>query len=180
MRKVFFLLLALAIIRLLPRTARAEARALGLLTLLCQYLAAATTAANTSKTMSVEQRTGALETRVGNLEQGMVPNLQSGTVIGQMHAGNFATITTTGDITAGGNLGVNGGTVWWPGGVGMNTAKATFLISLSQCGPQSDAGGTDGNTGSTWASGERGYINAAINAINAIHGSLVNHNFMAP
>lgn len=180
MRKVFFLLLAMAIIRLLPRSVRAEAKALGLLTLLCQYLAAATTAANTSKTVNVEQRTSALEARVGDLEQGKVVNLRSGTVIGQMQAGNFASITTTGNITAGNNLGVNGGTVFWPGGVGISTSKATFLASLSQCGPQPDAGGTDGNTGSTWASGERGYINAAINAINAVHGSLVNHGFMAP
>lgn len=178
MRKAIMILLALLAIRLLPKALRQQARALELITLLFQLTAAA--AANTSKTASVETRTGNLETRVGDLEQGKFANLQGSSVLGQIQAGNFTTITTTGNITAGNNLGVNGGTVFWPGGVAISTSKAAFLASLTQCGPQSDAGGNDGNSGSSWANGERGYVNNAINAINNIRGALINHGFMAP
>jgi hypothetical protein len=177
-RKAVMILLALLAIRLLPRALRQQARALELITLLFQLTAAA--AANTSKTASTTARTASLETRVGDLEQGKFANLQGSSIIGQMQAGNFPQITTTGNITAGNNLGVNGGTVFWPGGVGISTSKAAFLASLSQCGPQADAGGNDGNTGPSWATGERGYINNAINAINGVRGALINHGFMAP
>jgi hypothetical protein len=60
------------------------------------------------------------------------------------------------------------------------TSNTAFLATLSQCGPQPDAGGDDPNTGSSWASGERGYVNNAINCANAIRNSLINHGFMHP
>jgi hypothetical protein len=61
----------------------------------------------------------------------------------------------------------------------VSTTNATFLAGLSQCGPQSYSAGNDGNTGSSWATGERGYINAASTSIDGVHGALVNHGFMA-
>lgn len=66
--------------------------------------------------------------------------------------------------------------------------NAAFLASLSRLPSQttsnSDAGGHDNNTGSSWASGERGYVNNAIdavnglvNAVNILQQNLKNHGF---
>jgi hypothetical protein len=73
-RKAIMILLALTAIRILPRTLRREARALELIALL--FTMTADAAANTSKTVNTADRTGKLETRAGNLEQG-VQGLQS-------------------------------------------------------------------------------------------------------
>jgi hypothetical protein len=182
MRKAVMILLALLAIRFLPKALRREARALELITLLFSMTAAA--AANTSKTASVEIRTGNLETRVGNLEKGQFSNLQGSSLLGQIAAGNFggqsvscATLTTTGSITAGTNLGVNGGNVFWPGGVGISTSQASFLSGLRKLDHLSGQP-ADGNTGSTWATGERGYINNCVNWINNIDGDLQNKGWM--
>jgi hypothetical protein len=167
------ILLALLAIRLLPKALRRQARALELITLLFQLTAAA--AANTSKTASVETRTGNLETRVGDLEQGKIANIQSGTVVGQIRAGVFA--------------GVSGGTVTLTGGgvtlhcgalSQLDTETQTaFLSTLSQCANPGGNLATDGNTGSTWATGERGYINDTVTRLNNVLNSLQAHNYMA-
>lgn len=173
MRKAVMILLALAAIRLLPQALRRQARALELLTLLFQLTAAA--AANTSKTYNVEQRTGNLETRVGDLEQGKIANLQSSSVIGQLNRGIFP--------------GVSGGTVTLTGGgvtlhcgalSQLDTETQTaFLSTLSQCANPGGNLATDPSTGSSWATGERGYINDTIVRLNNVLNSLQNHNFMA-
>lgn len=66
MRKAVMILLALAAIRLLPRTLRREARALELFTVLFQMAAMAT--ANTSKAYSTEKRVGTVEGKVGTMQ----------------------------------------------------------------------------------------------------------------
>jgi hypothetical protein len=180
-RKAVMILLALLAIRLIPRALRTEARVIALLSALTAAIAAA---ANTSKTASVEVRAGNLETRVGDLEQGKFANLQGSTLLGQIAAGNFgaqsvscATLTTTGDISVGHNIGVNGGSVFWPGGVGITTSQAQFLSGLRKLDHLTGQP-TDNNTGSSWATGERGYINNCVNWINNIDGDMQNKGWM--
>lgn len=60
-----------------------------------------------------------------------------------------------------------------------DTTNTAFLASLTKCGSQIFAGADDNNTGSTWVTGERGYINDAKHSIDAIHNSLRNNGFMA-
>ena len=173
MRKALWILLALAAIRLLPRALRRQARALELITLLFQLTAAA--AANTSKTANVEARTGNLETRVGNLEQGKFANLQTGTVIGQLRAGIFTNVS-------GGTVTLTGGGVTLHCGAlsQLDTETQTaFLSTLTQCANPGGNLATDPSTGSTWVTGERGYINDVIVRVNNVLNSLQNHNYMA-
>ena len=53
-----------------------------------------------------------------------------------------------------------------------NSTNTAFLAGLSKLGHQTttnnDAGGTDPNTGPSWASGERGYVNNSINSVNGL------------
>ena len=173
MRKAFMILVALAAFRLLPKALRRQARALELITLLFQLTAAA--AANTSKTANVEARTGNLETRVGNLEQGKMSNLQSGSVVGQLQRGIFTNVT-------GGTVTLTGGGVTLHCGAlsQLDTETQTaFLSTLSQGAFPGGDLATDPSTGSTWTTGERGYINDAIIRLNNIVNSLQNHNYLA-
>lgn len=173
MRKAVMILLALLAIRFLPKALRREARALELIGLLFQLTAAA--AANTSKTASVETRTGNLETRVGDLEQGKVANIQSGTVVGQMQRGIFTNVS-------GGTVTLTGGGVTLHCGAlsQLDTETQTaFLSTLSQCASPGGNLATDGNTGSSWATGERGYINDTVIRLNNVLNSLQAHNYMA-
>lgn len=174
MRRTLWILAALLAIRLLPKALRRQAQALQLITLLFELTAAA---ANTSKTINVEQRTGNLETRVGNLEQGKIPNIQSGTVIGQLRAGVFT--------------GVSGGTVTLTGGgvtlhcgalSQLDTETQTaFLSTLSQGASPGGNLALDPFSGPSFGSGERAdYINATITRLNNIVNSLQNHNYLAP
>jgi len=71
-RKALLIVLALLAIRLLPRALRREARAAELITLLFQVALAAT--ANTSKAVSTEQRTAALEARTGAITTQLAGN----------------------------------------------------------------------------------------------------------
>jgi hypothetical protein len=71
-RKAVMILLALAAIRLLPKALRREARALELLTVLFEITLAA--AANTSKAVSTEQRTAALEVKTGAITTQLAGN----------------------------------------------------------------------------------------------------------
>jgi len=175
-RKAVMILLALLAVRLLPRALRREARALELVALLAQLTAAAI--ANTSKTASTANRTASLEARVGSLEQGVIPNVQSGSTIGTLQRGIFVNVSGGAVIT----METQQGSVTLHCGALSNFTsgpQTTFLASLTQCGPQAFAGGDDGNTGASWASGERGYINDAKHSIDAIHNSLINHGFMS-
>src|SRR5260370_41915469 len=100
MRKILLVILALALVRLLPRQLRRGVTAVGLLAALPESLAlAATPPPNTSMTYSNMQRTAALETRVGNLEQGIVPNVQSGSTIGTLQRGIFTNVSGGSVIT---------------------------------------------------------------------------------
>jgi hypothetical protein len=157
-RKAVWILLALAAIRLLPRAVRREARALGLITLILQMAAMA--AANTSKT-------GNLETRVGNLEQGKFSNLQSSSVIGTLQRGIFTGVSGGTVTLTGGNVTLHCGALSQ-----LDTETQTaFLSGLRKLNHLSGQP-TDNNTGSTWATGERSYINNCVGWINDIDGDL--------
>src|SRR5215475_10087794 len=160
------ILLALLAIRLLPKALRQQARALELITLLFQYTATAT--ANTSKTYAIEVRTGNLETRVGDLEQGKVANLQSNSVIGTLQRGIFTNVS-------------GGSTISMETQQGSCTLHCGALSNFTS-GPQTTclsglqklnhlAGqGTDGNTGPNWGTGERNFINDLIGWRNDLDG----------
>ena len=176
MRKAVMILLALLAIRLLPRALRRQARALELITLLFQLTAAAT--ANTSKTASVEVRTGNLESRVGDLEQGKFANLQSSSVIGTLQRGIFT------NVSGGSTISMEtqqGSVTLHCGALSSFTSgpQTTFLATLSQCANPGGNLATDGNTGSSWATGERGYINDTVVRLNNVLNSLQAHNYMA-
>lgn len=72
MRKAVMIVLALLAVRLLPKALRREARAIELLTVLLEITLAA--AANTSKAVSTEQRTAALEARTGAIATQLAGN----------------------------------------------------------------------------------------------------------
>ena len=177
MRKAVMILLALLAIRLLPKALRREARALELITLLFQ--AAAPLIVNTSKTANVETRTGNLETRVGNLEQGQFANLQSSSVIGTLQRGIFT------NVSGGSTISMEtqqGSVTLHCGALSSFTSgpQTTFLATLSQCAGPGGNLGTDPFTGSSWGSGERGYINDVIIRVNNVLNSLQAHNYMGP
>jgi hypothetical protein len=174
MRKAVMILLALLAIRLLPRALRRQARALELVTLLFQMTAAA--AANTSKAVSAETRTGNLETRVGNLEQGQFANLQSSSVIGTLQRGIFTNVSGGSVIS----METQQGSVTLHCGALSNFTsgpQAQFLAGLQKLNHLSGQP-SDGNTGSTWAQGERGYINNCVQWINDIDGDMQNKGWM--
>lgn len=157
MRKAAWILLALLAIRLLPGTLRRQARALELIGLLMQMTAMA--AANTSKTVSVENRTGDLETRVGNLEQGIFPNVSGGSTI--------TLDTQQGSVTL--HCGALSSFSSGP--------QAQFLAALQKLNHLSGQP-FDNNTGSSWATGERGYTNNLVQWVNDIDGDLQNKGWM--
>jgi hypothetical protein len=172
-RKAVMILLALAAIRLLPRALRAEARALGLFTLLLQSLAAA---ANTSKTYNAEIRTSNLETRVGNLEQGQFANLQSSSVIGTLQRGIFTNVSGGSTITMETQ---QGSCTLHCGALSNFTSgpQTTFLAGLQRLNHLTGQP-FDNNTGPNWATGERGYINNLVQYINDLDGDLQNKGYM--
>ena len=168
------ILLALLAIRLLPKTLRREARALELVTLLLQ--ATAPLIVNTSKTASVEARTGNLETRVGDLEQGKFANLQSSSVIGTLQRGIFTNVSGGATIS----METQQGSVTLHCGALSNFdsgPQAQFLRGLQKLNHLSGQP-SDGNSGSTWATGERGYINNCVQWINDIDGDMQNKGWM--
>ena len=174
MRKAVMILLALLAIRLLPKALRRQARALELITLLFELTAAA--AANTSKTASVEVRTGNLESRVGDLEQGKFANLQSSSVIGTLQRGIFT------NVSGGSTISMEtqqGSVTLHCGALSSFTSgpQTTFLAGLSKLNHLSGQP-FDGNTGSSWATGERGFINNCVQWINDIDGDLQNKGWM--
>jgi hypothetical protein len=140
MRKILLILLALAAIRLLPRAIRRQADTLALITALFETVALAATA-NTSKAYATEQRVTAAETRVGNLEQGVLPNLQPSSTIGQIQAkanaaittagGTVSSLTVTGPLSVQGNAGVTGNiTVYGTSGLqGIVTCGSTCGVN---------------------------------------------------
>ena len=160
MRKAVLIVLAMLAIRLLPKALRREAKTLQLVTLMFQLMAASG-APNTSKTYNVEQRTGDLETRVGNLEQGIFPNVSGGSTI--------VLDTQQGSVTL--HCGALSSFTSGP--------QTTFLATLSQCANPGGDLTQDPSSGSTWATGERGYINNTIIRLNNVLNSFQNHNFMA-
>lgn len=163
MRKAICIILALAAIRLLPRALRAEARALGLFAMLVQSLAMSG-APNSSKVYANEARTASLETRVGNLEQGQIVNLQSGSTFGTLQA----TVTTL-NHDVGVLLPI----------VNAGGTTVAFLAGLSKT--QSPGGvPTDPYSGGSFVSGERALMNNWPNAINSILGTFIGNGFMNP
>lgn len=172
MRKAVMIVLALAALRLLPRAFRQQARMLELVALLWQLTTAA--AANTSKTVNIEARTGDLETRVGNLEQGQVANLQNSSLIGQLQQGNFpggtsiscATLTTTGNISCGGSMGASGSV--HVGGSVLTDAQLGFLSALGKLPHQ-----TTSNSSAFNATAFGGLVNA----VNILQGNLQGNGF---
>lgn len=174
MRKAVMILLALLAIRLLPRALRRQARALELITLLFQLTAAA--AANTSQTASTTARTASLETRVGDLEQGKFSNLQSSSIIGTLQRGVFTNVSGGSTIT----METQQGSVTLHCGALSNFTsgpQTTFLAGLSKLNHLSGQP-FDNNTGSTWAQGERGYINNLVQYVNDLDGDLQNKGWM--
>ena len=61
----------------------------------------------------------------------------------------------------------------------VSTTNATFLAGLSKLPHQAGLGGDDPFGGSTWGTGERGYINECIDYINVIDGNLQSSGFMS-
>ncbi len=174
MRKAVMILLALLAIRLLPKALRQQARALQLITLLFELTAAIIV--NTSKTVNVQQRTGNLETRVGDLEQGKFANLQSSSVIGTLQRGIFTNVSGGSTIS----METQQGSVTLHCGALSNFSsgpQAAFLAGLQKLNHLSGQP-SDGNTGSTWATGERGYINNLVQFVNDLDGDLQNKGYM--
>ena len=175
MRKAVMILLALLAIRLLPPALRQQARALELITLLFQ-LTAARMPPNTSKAYNAEVRTGNLETRVGDLEQGKFANLQSSSVIGTLQRGIFTNVSGGSTIS----METQQGSVTLHCGALSNFdsgPQAQFLRGLQKLNHLSGQP-FDNNTGSAWAQGERGYINNCVGWINDIDGDLQNKGWM--
>ena len=147
MRKLVVLVLALIVIRLLPRAVRQQVRAMELITAMMQIAAMAT--ANTSMTYNTAQRTAALETRTGNLEQGVISNVQPSSTVGTIQTQVSAlsgaatsepnvssTVVLTSDVEISGAIsqtsdiygGINGGTSSGGPNAGSGVAAHTHGI----------------------------------------------------
>lgn len=60
----------------------------------------------------------------------------------------------------------------------FSTTNATFLAGLSKL-PHQSGMATDGNTGSTWATNERDFVNASIGYCNTLDADLQSNGFMS-
>lgn len=131
----------------------------GLLAVLAYvWITAMTSTANTAKTRAVEQRVNAMAPTLGQVNQGIFTAVPGGTV----------TLT-------GGSVTLHCGALSQLD----DETQTGFLATLSQCANPGGNLPDDPSTGSTWASGERGYINGVIDRVNNVLNSLQNHNFMA-
>lgn len=174
MKKALLILLALLALRLLPRALRQEMQVMGLFRL---FLSTMTTmaAGNTSKTYAIEARTGDLETRVGNLEQGQIANLDPNSLIGGLTKGIFPNVQgNTVIMTAASSATLHCQAL----GQLTDTTNTTFLAGLSKT--QSPGGvALDPNSGSSWANNERAnYINDLRSDWNSLLGTFINNGFM--
>jgi hypothetical protein len=140
------------------------------------------TTANTSKTSAVETRLNAhvvaaapainLQANGGTVGGSLVvagDNHVQGTLYG---TSGTLTVGDQAQFTASGN-GPTGSNTF----LGLTNSQASFLASLSQMSTE----GTqplDPNTGSTWATGERDYINNAVGAINNLISRLQSNGYM--
>lgn len=116
MRKAVMIVLALLAIRLLPKALRREARALELITVLFQVTLAAT--ANTSKAVSTEQRTAALEVKTGAIATQLAGNSGFANALGY---GATSTANPAGTPTGGPSPGITSTSASYPTG---NTSSA--------------------------------------------------------
>ena len=121
--------------------------------------AMATAAATHAKAVSTENRVNDLVPTVASLNQGQFTAVPGGAVtltgtVGAvtLHVGALANFTG-----------------------GPNTAFLAGLSKLNHLSGQP----TDNNTGSTWATGERGYINNCVAWINNIDADLQNKGWMS-
>lgn len=140
---------------------------LGLLAVLIYVWASAmATTANTAKTRATEQR-------VNNLVSGQTSTNQA---IRQLQQGTF--ISVSGGSTI--QLDTQQGSVTLHCGAlssftsGPQTTFLAGLQKLNHLGGQP----ADNNTGSSWANGERGYINNCVQWINDLDGDLQNKGYM--
>jgi DNA-binding beta-propeller fold protein YncE len=173
-KKIAILFLALIALRLLPKALRSELRFLATFSALAKAMLVMAVD-NTSKVMSIEGRTGDLETRVGNLEQGQIPNLDQNSLIGGLTKGIFPNVqgntvimtaasSSTLHCQALGNL--------------TDSSNTSFLSGLSKT--QSPGGvALDPNSGTTWVANERAqYINDLRSDWNSLLGTFINNGFM--
>jgi hypothetical protein len=137
---------------------------IGLLAILVYVWASAmASTTNTAKTRAVEQR-------VNNLI------VSTGASIGQLNQGIFTDVSggsTIELVTAQGSVTLHCGAL----SSFTSGPQTTFLAGLSVM--QSPGGvASDGNSGTTWVSGERAQINAWPAAINSILGTAISNGFM--
>lgn len=131
----------------------------GLFAILAYVWISAMATTNTSKTRDVENRVDAHTAAIGNLNKGVIANV----------GGTGQTVQLTG-----------GGTLNAPALSQLNNASNTsFLAGLSQMPSPSSptvgsTGGWDGNTGSSWATGERGYTNGLYDSLSTFYGWIRN------
>jgi hypothetical protein len=59
----------------------------------------------------------------------------------------------------------------------LSSGNVAFLAALTKLPNQTTNNQTDPSTGSTWVTGERGYINGLVNAVNILQGHLQAHGF---
>lgn len=128
---------------------------LGLIAVLGYVWITAMSVTNTAKTRNVEDRVDAHTQAIGQLNQGIIANA-GGT-------GGTVQVTGNGQLNA---------TALSPLSTSGNTA---FLAGLSRMPSPSapsvgSTGGWDPNTGSSWANGERGYINGLYDSLNLFYG----------
>lgn len=127
----------------------------GLIAILAYVWLTAMATTNTAKTRSTEQRVAAHTAAIGNLNQGTFSNVNG--------FGGTVQLSGTGTLQASALSQLN------------NATNTAFLAGLSRMPSPSSpvpgsTGGWDPNTGSTWASGERGYINGLYDSLNAFYG----------
>lgn len=117
-------------------------------------------AANSSKAYATEARTASLETRVGNLEQGLFPNVQN--------SGFSVTLFGSGTLHVG------------PLSLFTSQPNTSFLAGLSKMGHIPGVG-LDPFSGPYWGSGERSnYINDLRQNWANFIPELINNGYMSP
>ena len=61
----------------------------------------------------------------------------------------------------------------------LTSGNANFLATLRKLPHQTSSNSQDPSTGSSWATGERDYINNLVNAVNNLQNNLQNNGFQS-
>lgn len=133
--------------------------ALAALWMLAYWAATAGITANTPKTNATKARVDALVTSMGGVNATVASIVATGVLGGISFSG---TGTVHSDVLS----------------EFTNQSQTAFLAGLSKLPHQSGLA-TDGFTGPSWGSGERGYVNSSINYINALDADLQSNGYMS-